>query len=202
MRLLAGIAAVLFVVSCSRAVGDAAETEPRDEAQAAASVQPQAPPKVSFARSAPAQDSFAGEAARFMQTHAQPAAADLIEASSEAVRNEAKLAGCQPSAAQNQAFSVDLDADGRNEGLAIYNIICNGGRNPFRILAVLRQDEQLQWKPILQSAISVTPGAVRPIVEFRPGQIVLAGEQAMDGETMPPETIEIPAAGQTAEAVP
>lgn len=202
MRFPLAIIAVLSIASCSRSTGDAQEASPQHEVLATPSAQVQAPTEVSFTRSAPVDESFTGEAAGFMQMHAQPAAADLIEASSEAVRNEARLAGCRPSPAENQVFSVDLDEDGRNEGLAIYNIACNGGRNPTRILAVLRQDEQLHWKPVLQRAISVTPGAKRPIIELRSGEIILAGEQAPDGERMPPETIEIPATGQETEAVP
>lgn len=201
MRLMFAITAVLFIASCSRSAGDAQEANAQHEVPATPAVQTHAPTEVSFARSVPIEENFTGEAATFMQTQAQPAAADLIEASSEAVRTEAKLAGCQPSSVGNQAFSVDLDGDGHNEGLAIYNITCNGGHNPTRILAVLRQDEQLHWKPVLQSAISVMPGAKRPIIEIRPGEIILAGEQVANGERMPPETIEIPATGQVTESV-
>jgi hypothetical protein len=201
------IIAVLSIASCSQSTGDAQEVshphpEDQDTPPVQAQAQAQAPTEISFARNAQVDESFAGEAAGFMQRNAQPAAADLIEASSEAVRNEARLAGCRPSPAKNQVFSVDLDGDGHNEGLAIYSIACNGGRNPTRILAVLRQDKQLHWKPILQSAISVTPGANRSIIELRPGEIILAGEQAPNGERMPPEAIEIPAVGQEMEAGP
>ena len=137
---------------------------------------------------------FSGSARDYMAARALPATVDLKEAIAVRVAENKGLGDCRPSANRNEAYLVDIDGDGEQEGLALYTLEqCGGPQYETRILSILRQDERGAWVPLSETALSVLASSKRAIISIGDGKVTLAGEDDGAGGTTPPDVIDIPA---------
>ena len=154
---------------------------------------PAAPVRVSVSSPANFTDDFSGAAMAFMRQSAIQAPPDLLAEVTEHVSNARGLGDCRPNPGNNQAYLADIDGDGTWEGIALYTLDnCGAPDNVVRSLMVLRRQEDMSWQRVLDVAISVKRGALRPIESIGDGKITLAPELDGFGEMGGADVIVVP----------
>lgn len=140
-------------------------------------------------------DNFEGPGLDFMNMYAKPASPELQADAAQLVSAARDIEECQPSSNRNQAYMVDVDGDGAEEGLLFYTLEnCGGPQFATRSLAILKKNEEGKWVSRGQYAISVLAGEKRRVVKVGDGQIVLEGTENGLGEKASPEIISISSA--------
>ena len=101
---------------------------------------------------------------------------------------------CHPTARPGDTFLIDMNGDGRYEGISVYTLSqCSVGKD-VRILAVLQQDAKGQWTSILESALTVGNEPARDIMAIDSVRGIITVQGAFDqeaGRRMEPEVISV-----------
>lgn len=205
IRIVAITLSLAMIAGCSSPSGTDGESGTRessgkaDGAQANSQPSPaqamSAPPPIRVSVSSPANftDDFSGQAMAFMRQSAIQAPPDLLTEVTEHVRVAKGLGDCRPNPGNNQAYLADIDGDGTWEGIALYTLDnCGAPDNVVRSLMVLRRQEDMSWQRVLDVAISVKRGALRPIESIGDGKITLAPESDSFGEMGEAEVLVVP----------
>lgn len=143
------------------------------------------------------ESNFAGPALNAIKQYGTPAAQTLSPAVATAATTSSKLEGCTYTANPSDSYLIDLDGDGKREGISFYSLTqCKVGQD-LRVLVLFRQDSTGRWDTILETAVTVGMAPPRPILEIDPEAGTISIQTTPDnlgGPPPAPEVIEVPLA--------
>lgn len=137
---------------------------------------------------------FSGQALTVVRERGLPGGVALQGKVDEVARSAAAAEECQSSTRPADTFLVDMNADGRHEGISIYTLSSCRVGGEVRILTVLQQDARGQWSPMLESALTIGNEPARDIIGIDPARGTITVQGAFDVETdsrMEPEVITV-----------
>jgi hypothetical protein len=140
---------------------------------------------------------FSGPALDTIKQHGTPAGQALSPAVATTATSSAKLEECTYVANPSDSYLIDLDGDGKREGISFYTLTqCKVGQD-LRVMVLFRQDQSGKWSSVLETAITVGQAPPRPIlaIDQEAGTIsIQTTADNLGGPPPAPEVIEVPLA--------